>query len=311
MPAAVVVTGASGFVGGHVVEALLAAGERVVTVDRVPAPSHLAGTEHLTVELTHGGPALTAALRDAAAVIHLAGCPGVRDTAHDVADRRQRDNVVATAAVLASTPRRRQVVVASSSSVYGGSAWSRPSRESDPVRPRGGYARSKLSAERLCARRADAGGAVVVARPFTVAGERQRPDMALSLWIEAASAGLPLRFLGSGLRTRDVTDVRDVARALVALALGGAGGTVNIGTGRAHTLDELADAVCAAVGRDVPRVVVPARPEEARDTLADTRRLDELVGFVPRTDLHALVARQLAATPTPSATDEPALVGAP
>lgn len=302
MSTGVVVTGAAGFVGGHVLEALVARGLPVTAVDRHPQPDHLdhAPVQWLQTELTSGDEDLSQTLSEADAVLHLAGCPGVRDRAPDVELRRRRDNVDAAAAVLDATPRTTPLVVASSSSVYGGSRWHRPCEEADELRPRGGYAVSKVQVEVLCARRAEAGGQVLVARPFTVAGERQRPDMALSVWIHAARSGLPLNLLGSPERTRDITDVLDAARALVRLVEVGGVGTVNVGTGHAHTLAELADAVCAAVGRDVPRVLGPAATEEVRHTLASTRRLEALVGFVPVTDLGALVARQAAAQAGPA-----------
>lgn len=299
----VVVTGAGGFLGGHLVQTLRSAGQRVVAIDRAERPSHLAGlpgVEYVTAELTIGEDRVETALREADAVFHLAGCPGVRDSTTDVELRRHRDNVLATAAVIAATRATTPLVVTSSSSVYGGARWHRPSREDDELHPRGGYAASKVSAERLCGRRRAEGGLVLVARPFTAAGERQRPDMALARWIAAARAGLPLRIFGSPERTRDLTDVRDVARCLAALASTGASGAVNVGTGRSHTLAELADAVCAAVGHEVPRLVVRATDEEVRDTLADTTRLHRLVGFAPVTGLAALVARQVAATPWPT-----------
>lgn len=185
-------------------------------------------------------------------------------------------------------------MVTSSSSVYGGSA-GRPCAEGDPLRPRGGYARSKVQVEVHCAGRLRRGGAVTVARPFTVAGEGQRPDMALARWIEAARSGRPLMVFGCPERTRDVTDVAEVGRALLALTERGVRGVVNVGTGVGHPLGELAAAVGAALDAEVRTVVTPAAAVEVSHTLADTRRLRRLAGFVPRTDLPALVARQVAA----------------
>lgn len=302
MSRAVAVTGAAGFIGGHVVDALLRAGHHVVAVDRRPAPPHLAGSPHtdrltyLRTEITAGADELVDALGAVDAVLHLAACPGVRDRAPDVAERRHRDNVLATGAVLSATPLATALVVASSSSVYGGSRSGRACHEDDVLDPRGGYAASKALAEELCALRRDSGGSVTVVRPFTVAGERQRPDMALATWLAAARAGKPLTLLGSTERTRDVTDVRDVVRALLALTERDPGVTVNIGTGRPRTLAELADAVCTAVGRDVPRVLVAAGDDEVRHTRASVSRLARLTGFAPATDLQALLARQLSAT---------------
>ena len=149
--------------------------------------------------------------------------------------------------------------------------------------------------ERLCAERGD----VAVLRPFTVAGEGQRPDMALARWIAAVRAGRPIGILGSAARTRDVTDVRDLVRALRAAAERGVTGPLNVGTGRPRTLAELAAAVCRALGTPAELVVRPAAAVEPAATWADTTLLGRRLGFVPVTDLDALVARQVAAAPPP------------
>ena len=283
----VVVTGAAGFVGSAVVSHLLERDEPVLAIDRRPVVRP--GVAAVYADLCDGDPAVQAALRAAESVIHLAGCPGVRDRAPDVERRRRRDNVEAIRALLAATPTDVPVVVASSSSVYGGARYGRASRESDPCHPVGGYAASKIWAERLCAARVDAGAPLVVARPFTVIGEGQRPDMALSRWIAAARQWRPLRVLGSLDRTRDFTDVRDVARALAALR--GASGVVNIGAGSPHRLRDAVDAVGTVLGAEPVVEVVPAAPEEVPDTWADPSRLAELTGIVPVTDLVDAVAR--------------------
>ena len=291
----VVVTGAAGFVGSALVAELLRRGHRVVAMDRRPVAAPAAYADvllPLTGDLLDRDALVDAAFVTADAVIHLAGCPGVRDTAADVETRRARDNVAATARVLAAVPAEVPLVVASSSSVYGGSAGA-PSRESDRLAPRGGYARSKVEVEALCARRAAAGGRVTVVRPFTVVGEGQRRDMALARWIGAAEAGQPLQVFGSLERTRDLTDVRGVAAVLSALAEGAhvPGGVLNVGTGRPHTLAEVVAAVAEVTGRAVRTVVTPAAAVEPADTWADTALLSATVGVVPTTDLVDVVAR--------------------
>lgn len=288
----VVVTGAAGFLGGHLVDALAAAGYDVVAVDRAtPRTPPPVGARSLRADVLD---AVTAdAVRDASAVFHLAGRPGVRDSGPEVEAARHRDNVLATAAVLAAAPSGVPVVVTSSSSVYGGAA-ARPSREDDDLRPRGGYARSKVAVEELCARRREAGGAVAVVRPFTVAGPGQRADMAIATWTDAVLAGTPVRLLGGARRSRDITDVADVVRALVALADLGLGRTVNIGTGTAHTHAQILDAVCAAVGRPALVLDEPAGADEAVATLADTTLCERLLGWRPVTDLGDVVRRQVA-----------------
>lgn len=292
---AVLVTGAAGFVGRHVVASLRARGHAVIGVDRRPW-TPLPGEHRVVADLLDG--TARPLLARAAAVVHLAGCPGVRDDRADAGRWRWRDNVLAGQQVLDGVPPDTPLVVTSSSSVYGGAGSPDaplPCHEDLPRRPRGGYARSKTVLEDLCAARAAVGGHVTVLRPFTIAGEGQRPDMALARWIRAARTGDRVCILGSPERRRDVTDVADVAAAIVRSLEADVTGTCNVGTGRAHTLRELLDAVVAAVGRS-PRVeVLPAAEEEVAATLADTRRCRQQLGFVPTTDLAALVARQVAA----------------
>jgi nucleoside-diphosphate-sugar epimerase len=216
----VVVTGAAGFIGAALVDAALARGARVTAIDRRPGPRR-EGVEHVVIDLADArcDPTLGAALRGADVVFHLAGLPGVRDRRPGVELARWRDNVIAGRVVLGATPLAVPVVVTSSSSVYGGAragpgGATRPSHEGDPPAPRGGYARSKVALEALCAARRRAGGAITVVRPFTVAGEGQRADMGIARWLDACAHDQPVVVLGSLERTRDVTDVRDVVRGL-------------------------------------------------------------------------------------------------
>jgi nucleoside-diphosphate-sugar epimerase len=311
---AVVVTGAAGFIGVHLVRLLAARGHQVVTIDRRPAAP--TGTSvHLVADLPDDHDAsVTDALRAAEAVFHLAGRAGVRDAAPDREWRRYRDNVLAAERVLGTVPAGVPVVVASSSSVYGGARHGgrlRPSAEADRLQPRGGYARSKVALERRCWQRAAAGGLVAVARPFTVAGQGQRPDMAIARWLAAVCRGQPIRILGSPDRTRDVTDVADVALGLVRMAEGGVMGAVNLGSGVGHRLGDLAATVGAVVGQRPRLVIEPAGPAEPVATLADTRRCRRLLGFVPVTDLTALIARQAAAAPALADGPDAALASAP
>jgi nucleoside-diphosphate-sugar epimerase len=289
-----VVTGGAGFIGRILVHELARCGP-VVSIDRRPM-AQSDGITAITADLLDHAPEVRAALGAAEVVYHLAGCPDVRDARPDAEELRYRDNVLATSAVLSAVPPDTPLVVTSSSSVYGGTADGRACTETDPLHPRGGYARSKLMVERLCEGRLQAGGLVCVARPFTVAGEGQRPGMAVSRWIAAVHEGRPLSLYGSPRRSRDITDVRDAARALAGLGAAGARGLVNIGTGVGHTIERIATAVCTALGVPPRFVIEPGHPAEVEHTLADTTRLRGLIGWVPHSDLDALVARQVEAT---------------
>jgi nucleoside-diphosphate-sugar epimerase len=288
----VVVTGSSGFIGSHLCSALLAGGETVVGIDRA-ASSDLST---IRTDLAEPSDEALDALTNADVVWHLAARPGIRDRLVDIEVKRRRDNVVAAARILRVVPLRTPLVVTSSSSVYGGSLHQgveRPSREADPLRPRGGYARSKVAMEHLCRQREARGGRISIARPFTVAGERQRPDMAIATWIECIRSGERVSLLGSHTRTRDVTDVRDVVRGLIAMAERDVSGVVNLGSGAAHTLEEIVRAVSEALGLPAIVEVLPARREEVVATRADTTRCRELLGIRFETDLRALVKRQV------------------
>jgi nucleoside-diphosphate-sugar epimerase len=295
-----VVTGSSGFIGSHLRAALRALGKPAVGIDRTSSPAG----ETIQTDLAHPSDEALDALRAADAVWHLAALPGVRDRRPDIARLRHRDNVVAASNVLAVVPPDTPLTVTSSSSVYGGSRHGgidRPCSESDPLRPQGGYARSKVAMERLCALRAARGGRVAIARPFTVAGEGQRSDMAIATWIESVRGGRTVTILGSPERTRDVTDVRDVARALIVMAEKNVSGAVNLGSGRANTLADMVWAVSEALELPAFLDVVPANTEEVSATRADTTRCAVLLGVTFATDLRALVNRQVAATtPAPS-----------
>jgi nucleoside-diphosphate-sugar epimerase len=243
--------------------------------------------------------ALLAQLSAAAdAVVHLAAHSGVRSRVPDIERLRRRDIVTATDHVLAAVPADVQLVVASSSSVYGGArsvdGRLRPSREDDELAPRGGYARAKATMESRALQRRIGGGRLTVVRPFTVVGEGQRPDMALSVWITQALARQPLTVFGGLERQRDLTDVRGVVAALVALCLERVDGTFNLGSGRPRSLAEIVATVQRVVGSAVPTVVTQPSDDEVPATYADTNRLRDALGLELQCDLELLVERQLA-----------------
>lgn len=290
-PVTTVVTGACGFIGGLLCRELVRAGHEIVAIDRASrAPTAESNT--LTADLLAGDARVDAALAEATTVFHLAARPGVRDQHPDVTRLRYRDNVLATQHLLEQVRPEAHVVFTSSSSVYGHGRPERASREDDPLTPRNDYARSKLAAEELCWRRMAANGpTTTIVRPFTVVGEGQRSDMALHRWIRRARAGLPLTIFGSPDRTRDFTDVREVVRALMALAERRVNDIVNVGTGNPRRLSDVVAAVATVTGTR-PRIeTVTADVAEVPHTWADISRLVGLTGIRPQLDLEAVVRR--------------------
>lgn len=292
-----VVTGSAGFIGRNLVDELIARGYSVTGIDRQPVAART-GYEHVTADLAISVEQgrLAEIVEESDVVFHLAARPGVRSEGPHVARMRERDNVTATKNLLTSTPADIPVVAASSSSVYGGSKLDVASRESDPLRPRGGYALSKLAMERICEERRARGGLVTVLRPFTVAGEGQRPNMAFSLWLEALRNGEPIRIFGSERRSRDITDIRDAVQGFIRAGERRLNETVNLGTGVGHTLIEMASTLLEVSRLSGDVVHHPASPVEVNATRADTGLCRELLGFVPTTDLPGLLDRQIAAT---------------
>lgn len=287
-----VVTGAAGFIGAHLVDELERRGYRVTGVD---LQSVTTGSDHLVLDLADdtSRSALAEAVGRADVVFHLAAVAGVRENTPAVEAARRRNNVVATRDLLKVVPLSVPVVATSSSSVYGSLGTGHASREDDPLRPRGGYARSKQAMEQICEQRRARGGVVAIMRPFTVAGEGQRPDMAFSTWLRALEAGEPIRILGSGLRSRDVTDVSHVIEGLIRAAEREVNETVNLGTGISHRLIDLATTMIQVTGIDAEIVYHPVGVEEVDATRADPTRCHELLSFVPETDLRSLLARQI------------------
>ena len=293
------VTGSAGFIGSKLVRHLAARGDELVGIDRLRRRGS-AGL-HVTMDLAERTnlPELARWTAWADVVFHLAARPGIRSNSPGIDLRRHRDIIVATEHVLAVTPGRTHLILASSSSVYGEAARRnnsfRPSRESDQPRPISRYGHYKRWMEKLGQDYRRFGDGLAIARPFTVIGAGQRPDMALSIWIDAVHRGEPVRVFGSLDRARDVTDVDRVVDGLVAMADLRYCGFVNLGAGRPRPLRDLVEAVFHTTGLEAPVQVVPASPEEVKATCADPTLAQRELGIDLTTDLLQATRRQVAA----------------
>jgi nucleoside-diphosphate-sugar epimerase len=303
------VTGSAGFIGSHLVDALLAAGHEVVGIDaftpyydRAMKEQNLAAArEHdrfRFVELDLRVADLAPLLDGVDIVYHQAAQPGVRLSWSDGFATYDTCNVLATQRLLEAALQAgvRRVVYASSSSVYG-NADHYPVTEGDLPRPHSPYGVTKLAGEHLCGLYADNHGLPAVAlRYFTVYGPRQRPDMAFHKLIEGTMGGAPFPLYGDGSHVRDFTYVADVVRAnvLAAAADVDAGAVVNVCAGGSIRMSEVIDSVGDAVGSPVTVERHPEQPGDVRRTGGSNEAARRLLGWVPETSLVEGIAAQVA-----------------
>jgi UDP-glucose 4-epimerase len=185
----------------------------------------------------------------------------------------------------------RRVVFASSSSVYGntGTLPRTETQQPDPISP---YAVAKLAAERYCVSFQRVYGLETVAlRYFNVFGPRQDPNSQYAAvvprFIAAVDQGRAVTIHGDGTQSRDFTFVENVVQAnLLAGDRDDAEGRVlNVATGRQATVNELAEAVGAALGKPVEKEYLPGRTGDVRDSWADVSQAVEVLGYEPSVGL--------------------------
>ena len=280
-----VVTGAAGFIGSHLVEALQATGHEVVAVDSFtdyydPA---LKEENSATFDVSRLDLALDElALDGFDGVFHLAGQPGVRQSFTDFELYVER-NALASQKIFERAARSGvRVVFASSSSVYG-DAERYPTPEDLAPRPISPYGITKLACEHLAyAYRLDA----VVLRYFTVYGPRQRPDMAFARVVDALARGASFELYGDGLQSRSFTFVADVVAATIAaMERGTAGAVYNVGGGTEATMRDAIATLETVSGRKLELVERPAAAGDVRRTAADTQRIEGDLGWRATTGL--------------------------
>ncbi len=305
--APVLVTGGAGFIGSHLVDALLELGAEVRVLDDLS--SGLASNlEHCRDRIDF----VREDLREPSAV-HEA-CAGRRYVFHQAAlgsvPRSMEDpattiaiNVAGTANLFAAArdAGARRVVYASSSSVYGDSE-GLPQREGEEGRPLSPYALSKHMNEELAEVFASCYELELVGlRYFNVYGPRQRPDgpyaAVIPLFFSAALEGRAAQIYGDGEQSRDFTFVADAVQAnllAATVALPAPNAAVNIAGGRCVTVNDLARAVAkVAGGGPAPRYLDP-RPGDVLHSLADLQKAERLLGYRPETGLEAGLEKSLA-----------------
>jgi UDP-glucuronate 4-epimerase len=310
---AYLVTGAAGFIGSHLCEALLERGDRVVGIDaftdyyaRSDKEANLGGLRERPgfelVEADLNSADLASLIDRTDGTFHLAGQPGVRGSFGETFSTYLSDNLMATQRVFETAGRAgKRVVYASSSSVYG-NAKSYPTTERSPVRPVSPYGVTKLCCEHLADSYADVLDLDAIGmRYFTVYGPRQRPDMATERICRALLTGDRFEVFGTGEQSRDVTYVLDAVSATMALMDRAPGrGVYNIGGGSETTLREIIETCERLSGRRLDVSYGEPAAGDVRRTAADCSLIREHTGWQPRVTLDEGLQAQLdrvAATP--------------
>ncbi len=292
------VTGAAGFIGSHLVERLLETGYEVIGVDgltgyrsrerkqrnlaRISDEASFRFVEEDLLELDLDG-----LLQGVSNVAHLAAESGVRASWGDDFSRYLERNVAATQRLLEALSKSsvERFVFASSSSVYG-SVDEKPVTEDSRLRPASPYGLSKLAAEELVGLYVRQRGVpATILRYFTVYGPRQRPDMAYRIFCERLLRGEAVTVFGDGAQSRSNTYVSDCVEATVAALDRPADGSIfNVGGGQELALLD-AISLIGEVLDVVPQIDFrPARPGDQRRTVADTRRARAALGWSPQVD---------------------------
>jgi UDP-glucose 4-epimerase len=299
----VLVTGGAGFIGSHLVEALLAEGNEVHVVDNLAT-----GRRDNLVQLGHeprlhlheidinDRVALAPIVAGSQIVFHLAALADIVPSIERPLDYT-RANVEGTLSVLeaARSAGVRRFIYTASSSCYG-AAPPCPTREDAPCRPAYPYALTKQFGEQAALHwHAVYRLPVVSLRLFNVYGPRARSrgsyGAMFGVFLAQKLAGRPFTIVGDGKQSRDFTFVTDVVDAYLRAAASPADGVVgeifNVGTGTAVTVNRIVELLGG------PVVHVPDRPGEPACTQADTRKIRAALGFVAGTSIEAGVAALL------------------
>lgn len=287
------VTGGTGFIGSHIVEALVSAGHSVVVVDNLKTGRK----ENLSkcvekIELVHGDirdyKLLSEKFRDVDGVFHEAALASVPDSFR-IPDEYHDVNVLGTENIFRlASEYGFKVVYASSSSVYG-NPLSIPITEDHPKNPINPYAKTKLDDEELASRYAKQGAKIIGLRYFNVFGERQSKEYAgvIKKFLECVYNNKPITINGDGLQTRDFVYVGDVVKAnILAMESTTNHAFINIGTNSSITILELAKMIIREAGLLFSPIHGPPLDGDVRESKADITLARELLGWTPKTTLN-------------------------
>ena len=290
------VTGAAGFIGSHLLRALLERGHDAVGWDAFTDYYDPALKEENARDLPVTRVDLAeddVELAGLDGIFHLAGQPGVASFG-GLFPVYVRQNVLASQRLFeAAAEEGVRVVVASSSSIYGDAA-AYPTSEDTVPHPLSPYGITKLACEHLAAAYgAEFGLEVATVRYFTIYGPRQRPDMAFTKIVSCLADGRPFELYGDGSQSRSFTYVDDAVDATIAtMERAAPGSTYNVGGGAEVSLLEAIEMLGRIAGRRLEVVRFPRREGDAARTAADTARIRADLGWQPAIALEDGLAAQ-------------------
>jgi len=307
----ILVTGAAGFIGSHLVERLLEGGATVLGLDcfddfydpAVKRENLSRALERPEFRLIEGDIRDEDLLRQAIpdpidCMVHLAARPGVRPSIEQ--PLLYQDVNVRGTQVLLEYAREMEVgrfVFGSSSSVYGNSSDVPFSEDHSVGRPISPYAATKRQAELLCHVYHHLFGLGIVAlRFFTVYGPRQRPDLAIHRFTRLLSEGKPIQQYGAGGTSRDYTYVDDIVQGIEGAiryleAVPDAHEIVNLGESEAVELSRLIGLIADELGVTPEIERLPPQPGDVERTFADISKARRLLAYDPRVGIEEGIGR--------------------
>jgi NAD dependent epimerase/dehydratase len=298
----VMVTGAGGFIGSHLVEALVGAGSRVKALVRYNSRGSWGHLEGLAPEVRDSMEVVLGDMRDAQfirnqvrgcdAVFHLAALIGI-PYSYEATESYVDTNVRGTLNVLQAAREAdvQKIVVTSTSEVYGTACYT-PMDEKHPLQAQSPYSASKIAADKLAeSHHLSFGLPVVTVRPFNTYGPRQSARAVIPTIVSQVLAGGDALRLGSLEPVRDLTYVEDTVRGFLRAGVSeqAVGQVINLGTGQGISIGDLAQIIMQIVGRKLPIVAdadrVRPQGSEVRLLIAKTERARDLLGWEPEVSL--------------------------
>ncbi|MEM2178988.1 MAG: GDP-mannose 4,6-dehydratase [Candidatus Methanomethylicaceae archaeon] len=295
----ILITGGAGFIGSHLVDALLALGAKVIVYDNFD-DYYLGKEDNIKHNLKNPNfrlikadilnyDMLLSCVKKSDIIFHLAAQPGVRFSMNNP-EKTIKINIIGTLNVLKAAEKVgiKKFIFASSSSVYGNPVYM-PVDEKHQTNPISIYGLSKLTAERICKLYYEHFHVpIVILRYFTVYGPRQRPDMAIYKWVKTIFEEKSVTIYGDGNQTRDFTFINDIVNGTIKAAeIDGIEGEVfNLGGGSRVSINEVVKMLINLINLNDVKIMYEAyKLGDVQDSYANISKARKLLSFNPTVKL--------------------------